>query len=119
MAAADSWSFTAQVVPPTVTGLISAVGYQFGGAIIATNIAVAVTITATGASVSGTTSYDGTTHAVAFTPASPFTVGTKYIVTVSGAQASDGSPIPSVTFPFTPGAAKSTGWFGGLGRTIS
>jgi methionine-rich copper-binding protein CopC len=119
MASADSWSFTTQVVPPTLTGLIPAVGYQFGGAIIATSIAVVVTISATGASVSGTTSYNGTTHAVTFTPASAFTVGTKYIVTVSGAQASDGSAIPSATFPFTPGAAKSTSWFGGLGRTIS
>jgi hypothetical protein len=113
-----TWSWTTTYAPPTGAGVIPGIGYQFNKPIVATNMVISVVISASEATVSGTTSYNPETYLATFTPASPFAVGTKYIATISGATASDGTAMTPVTFVFTPGPSKAGGsWFAGLGKS--
>jgi hypothetical protein len=112
------WSFTSQVEPPTGSPVAPGVGVQFSAAIIASNLTITATMSATGATFPGTTSYNSTSFVATFTPTSPFVIGTRYIITISGAEASDGSAIPSSSFPFTPGVSSNATWFSGLQRPV-
>ena len=74
----------------------------------------------TGAMISGTAAYDGSTRLMSWTvsPATPLLRGTKYLATIAGVTATDGTPLPApITFSFTPGAAGGIRYMpGGLRR---
>jgi hypothetical protein len=113
-------SYTAAVPepPPTGTSVVPAISFQFTAAIIATDLTITVTISATNASFPGTTTYNSGDLTATFTPTTPFMLGTKYLVTVSGATAPDGTPMVPATFPFTPGTLNRARWFTGLSRPL-
>jgi hypothetical protein len=113
-----TWSFTTASQPPTGSGVVSEIGFQFNAAIISTNLTITATVSATSANFPGTTTYNSETFLATFTPTTPFVIGTKYIIVVSGATASDGTPMAAATFSFTPGARTSPRWFPGLFRTL-
>jgi hypothetical protein len=113
-----SYTSAAPDPPPTGTGVIPELGFQFSAPITGDAVTFTVTVSATQASVPGTTTYNSGTQTATFTPTNPFVVGTKYLAVVSGATAADGTPMVPATFPFTPGSLKSTGWFAGLSRPI-
>ena len=116
MASPYSWSWTTPDVPPTGTWYIPETCFDFGGPIISAGLTITAT-TASGASFPGTTSYNSGTFIATFTPVSPFVAGTKYLLTISGATAPDGTAMATQTISFTPSAATSgRGWFAGLGR---
>jgi hypothetical protein len=114
-----SYTAAASGPPPTGTSVIPSISFQFAAAIIATDLTITVTISATSASFPGTTTYNSGTRTATFTPSSPFVLGTKYLVVVSGATAADGTAMSPSIFPFTPGTLKSTGWFAGLSRPLT
>jgi Bacterial Ig-like domain len=103
--------------PPTGTGVIPEIGFQFSTPISGTPV-FTVTVSATNASVAGTTTYNSANRTAVFTPTTPFMAGTKYLAVVSGATAADGTPMAPATFPFTPGPLRSSGWFAGVSRPI-
>jgi Bacterial Ig-like domain len=113
-----SYTSAAPDPPPTGTGVVPELGFQFSAPITGDAVTFTVTVSATQASVPGTTTYNSGTQTATFTPTNPFLVGTKYLAVVSGATAADGTPMVPATFPFTPGSLKSTGWFAGLSRPI-
>lgn len=100
---------------PAITGI----GYQFNEAVNAGSLSIVVTVSATGATVPGTVSYNSTTHLASFIPSAttPLVAGVKYIVTVSGATALDGTLMTPVTFPFQPGGVTGGRWTPALGRS--
>ena len=104
--------------PPTGTPVLSGVGYKFSGPVVATGLTIGVVVSATRAPVSGTTSYNSSSWVATFipSPTTPFVVGAKYLVTVSGATAADGTPMLPVSFPFNPGGASGRRWYRGMGR---
>lgn len=100
---------------PAITGI----GYQFNEAVNAGSLSIVVTVSATGATVPGTVSYNSTTHLASFIPSAttPLVAGVKYLVTVSGATALDGTLMTPVTFPFQPGGTTGGRWTPALGRS--
>jgi hypothetical protein len=115
LASPEVWSFTTSDAPPKGTSVAPSIGFQFSGPIAGT-VVFTVTVSATNASVPGTTTYNSGTQTATFTPTSPFQIGTKYLVTISGATGADGTPMTPVTFPFTPGTLNQSNWFSGLSR---
>jgi len=114
MASAYTWSWTTQDLPPSGSWYLQPINYGFSSAIVATNLTI--TATSNGVSFPGTTSYNSSTYVATFTPSSPW-AASKYILTISGATALDGTPMATESIVFTPGTATpGKGWFGGLGR---
>jgi hypothetical protein len=119
MASPEVWSFTTSDAPPSGAGAIPAIGFQFAAPIVADTVVFTVTVSATNASVPGTTSYSSGTRTATFTPTNPFVLGTKYIVVVSRAiDSENGTMMSPATFTVTPGTQKTTGWFAGLSRQL-
>jgi hypothetical protein len=120
LAANKVWAFTtiADTTPPTVTGTTPANGAT-GISVSAPNITVTfseamdqttinattinVKVTSSSTPVTGTVSYNTTTHVATFTPSANLTANTNYTVTVTtGAKDVAGNPLPgTVTFTFT------------------
>lgn len=112
----------ASLVPvggPTGTPVVTGIGYQFTGPILTSSLSITVVVAATGASVPGTVSYNSTTHLASFIPSasSPLVAGVTYLVTVSGATATDGTPMATTEFSFTPGGVTGVRWTPSLGRS--
>jgi Bacterial Ig-like domain len=115
LASPEVWSFTTSDAPPKGTSVVPSIGFQFAAPTSGT-VVFTVTVSATNTRVSGTTTYNSGTQVATFTPTSPFQIGTKYLVTISGATAADGTAMVPVTFPFTPGTLNQANWFAGLSR---
>ena len=96
--------------PPTVTARTpasGATGVATGTTVTATfSEAVqagtpAVSLTAGGSPVTGSTSYDAATQKVTFTPSAALAAGTAHTVTVSGARDAAGNTMASTSWSFT------------------
>ena len=94
--------------PPTGEPVQPGIEFQFAAAIVATGLTITVQNLTTSAYVTGTTSYNSGTRIASWvaSAATPLMRGTKYLVTITGVTATDGTPLPApITFIFTPGAA--------------
>ena len=100
MASAYTWSWTTNEPPPTGSWYIQPLCFGFDSAILATDLTIEATVNSL--SFPGTTSYDSSTYVATFTPTRPWVAGAKYLLTISGATASDGTPMASQTIAFTP-----------------
>ncbi len=119
MATPYSWSFTTSDPPPTITPVLGHLDFLFSETIVATGLTITVIVSSTQASVPGTTTYNSGTKIATFVPTTPFVAGTKYIATISGATAADGTAMASYNLVFTPGpAGAGKSWFAGLGRAV-
>jgi hypothetical protein len=117
-------SFVPQAGPdtiPTGTPIFPAISYQFNEAIVAAGLAFVVKVSATGATVSGTVTYNSSTHIATWTPSpsTPLIAGVKYLITVSGATSTDGTPMVPKTFSFTAGRSSQPGYLPGRGRRVA
>jgi methionine-rich copper-binding protein CopC len=118
MSSTYSWSWTTVDLPPSGTAGIPAFAFTFTNAINSTGLTITATVN--GSNFPGVTTYNPSSQVATFTPTTPFVAGTKYILTISGATSTDGTPMATVTIPFTPSvAASGKTWFGGLGKPIA
>jgi hypothetical protein len=101
---------------PVSAPVLPALGFLFSSAVTATSLAFVVQNLTTGVTVPGTTTYNASTHLATWTAAAPTPLlrGVKYLVTVSGATAADGTPMVPVEFPFTLGVPANNRYFAGL-----
>ena len=106
--------------PPTGTPVQPGIEFQFAQPIVATGLTVTVRNLTTSAYVSGTATYNSSTRIASWvaSPAAPLLRGTKYLVTITGVTAADGTPQSGpITFSFTPGTAGGIRYMpGGLRR---
>jgi hypothetical protein len=105
-----AWSgFRAATTAPVVVAgpCVPSYSYIFDGPVDATNLSMTAQDASTGAYLPGTVTYDPATRKATFSasPTNLFVRGGKYLLTVSGAAASDGTPMVPARFPFTPSAA--------------
>ncbi len=122
MSSPFSWSFTTDVVPPSVTSESPTKG--------ATNVAVSTTATATfneavqsstitftltpsgGSPIAASLSYNSTTDTATLTPKSALAYNTSYTASVSGAKDSAGDPMSSpFSWSFTTVPASLTTYY--------
>jgi hypothetical protein len=115
-----AWSGGAPASPatPAEGPVLPGFGFGFAQAIVATGLSITVVNLTTGATVSGTVSYNASTRLATWTAAAgaPLVRGVKYYVTVQGATAEDGTPMVPVSFPFRLNSGAAIKYFRGLGR---
>lgn len=116
MAEPYSWSFVgAEPAPYVVSVSLYSALITFNEPITSGSLSVSLSNITTGAAVPVTTS-EVSSSSYLMTISTPLSVADKYVMTISGATASDGTPMETTTVQIVPTAAKSGGtWFPGLG----
>jgi hypothetical protein len=108
--------------PPSGVPVQPGIEFQFAAAIVSSGLTMTVQNLTTSGFVSGTTTYNSGTRIASWvaSPSTPLLRGTKYLVTITGTTAADGTPQTGpITFSFTPGTVGGIRYIPGGGRRIA